>query len=125
MRAKAGRATEPLLVWSPLVAVLAIGMIVAATLAHSILDPSQPKSQSALCATGFRDTTRIASGSPEMWRDICLDNRAEVLAAIDLFLDEASRLTREADRIARFREVEEIAADQVWTISIATPPPRI
>ena len=36
LRAKAGRATELLLVWSPLVAVLAIGMIVAATLAQNV-----------------------------------------------------------------------------------------
>lgn len=31
-----------------------------------------------LAATGFRDTTRIAAGSPEIWRDIFLQN-AEVL----------------------------------------------
>lgn len=40
-------------------------------------------------------------------------------------LDEASMMTREADRIARFSEVLEIAADNVWTISIATPPPQL
>ena len=39
-------------------------------------------------ATGFRDATRLASGDPEMWRDIFLTNRKEVLAAIDEF-DEA------------------------------------
>ena len=36
LRAKAGRATEPLLVWSPLIAVLAIAMIVASTLAQNL-----------------------------------------------------------------------------------------
>lgn len=41
---------------------------------------------------GFRDFTRIAASHPAMWRDICLDNRDEVLAAIDLFLEEAGRL---------------------------------
>ena len=29
---------------------------------------------------GFRDFTRIAASHPAMWRDICLDNRDEVLA---------------------------------------------
>ncbi|HEY5998779.1 MAG TPA: prephenate dehydrogenase/arogenate dehydrogenase family protein, partial [bacterium] len=41
---------------------------------------------------GFRDFTRIAASHPAMWRDICLDNRNEVLAAVDLFLAEAQRL---------------------------------
>ncbi|MBI3622203.1 MAG: prephenate dehydrogenase/arogenate dehydrogenase family protein [Nitrospirae bacterium] len=33
-------------------------------------------------AGGFRDFTRIAASSPEMWRDICLENRAEILRAL-------------------------------------------
>ena len=36
-------------------------------------------------ATGFRDATRLASGDPEMWRDIFLTNRAGILRAIDEF----------------------------------------
>ena len=33
-------------------------------------------------AGGFRDFTRIAGSHPEMWRDICLDNRENLLSAI-------------------------------------------
>ncbi len=40
-------------------------------------------------------------------------------------LDEASAMTSEPDRVAKFNEVQEIAADNVWTISIATPPPQL
>jgi len=39
-------------------------------------------------ATGFRDTTRIAGGDPELWIDIFRDNRENVLAALGLFLRE-------------------------------------
>ena len=34
----------------------------------------------ALAGSGFRDFTRIAAGSPEMWRDIFLSNRDAMLA---------------------------------------------
>ena len=34
-------------------------------------------------ASGFRDFTRIAAGSPEMWRDIALANRDALLTEID------------------------------------------
>ncbi len=36
-----------------------------------------------LAGSGFIDTTRIAGGDPIMWRDICLDNRARLLEALD------------------------------------------
>jgi len=41
---------------------------------------------------GFRDFTRIAASHPEMWRDICLDNRDETLNSIDRFMEEMSHL---------------------------------
>lgn len=59
---------------------------VAATLAAGVLDPIHPLPQSKLCATGFRDTTRIASGSPEMWRDIALANRRHLGRALEGFV---------------------------------------
>lgn len=60
--------------------------LMAATLATFVLDPRLPRLQGMLCATGFRDTTRIASGSPEMWRDIALANRDALRAALDKFV---------------------------------------
>jgi prephenate dehydrogenase len=38
-----------------------------------------------LSAGGFRDTTRIAAGDPELWAAIFRANRDEVLAAVDRF----------------------------------------
>jgi prephenate dehydrogenase len=37
---------------------------------------------------GFRDLTRIAGSSPEMWRDICIANRDAILAALDGYLSD-------------------------------------
>ena len=33
-------------------------------------------------ASGFRDFTRLASSSPELWRDVCLDNRESLIALV-------------------------------------------
>ncbi len=58
-----------------------------AELANFVLSPEHPKAQAALCANGFRDTTRVASGSPEMWRDIALANRKNLSRALDSLMD--------------------------------------
>ena len=39
----------------------------------------------ALAGSGFRDFTRIAAGDPEMWHDIFMANRTQLLAQIDTF----------------------------------------
>jgi prephenate dehydrogenase len=59
--------------------------VVAAQLANLILSPEHSREQRMLCANGFRDTTRIASSSPEMWRDIALANRHNLSRALGTF----------------------------------------
>ncbi|NOX97426.1 MAG: prephenate dehydrogenase [Nitrospirae bacterium] len=39
----------------------------------------------SLIANGFKDTTRIAASSPELWRDIFLSNKNNLVAMIDRF----------------------------------------
>ncbi|MCX7886313.1 MAG: prephenate dehydrogenase/arogenate dehydrogenase family protein [Verrucomicrobiae bacterium] len=41
---------------------------------------------------GFKDFTRIASGPPEMWTEICQQNRDEIGRALELLIDELSRM---------------------------------
>ncbi len=56
-----------------------------------------------LAGSGFRDFTRIAAGSPEMWRDIFLSNRDAMLAEladVRAVLDRAERAIANGDDAA-------------------------
>ena len=48
-------------------------------------------------ASGFRDFTRIAGSSPEMWRDIALANREAVLAELDAYVAALQALRQAVD----------------------------
>ena len=49
-------------------------------------------------ASGFRDFTRIAGSSPEMWRDISLANRTAILGEISAFENELIQLKQLLER---------------------------
>jgi prephenate dehydrogenase len=62
--------------------------IVASALALTILgseDPREKMLRDAGCAGGFRDTSRIASSNPVMWREIIEFNTPAILTALDNF----------------------------------------
>ncbi|MGH7940967.1 MAG: prephenate dehydrogenase [Limisphaerales bacterium] len=83
--------------------------VAAAALANLVLSPDQPAGQGQLCANGFRDTTRIASGSPEMWRDIAMANRKHLAGAVSDFILELQAFhkilkTADAEAVEEFFE---------------------
>jgi prephenate dehydrogenase len=61
--------------------------VVAAELANYVLSPAHPREQHLLCASGFRDTTRVAASSPAMWRDIVLANRENLIRVLGVFIE--------------------------------------
>lgn len=57
----------------------------------------------SLAGSGFRDFTRIAAGSPEVWRDIFMANRGAVLAELAEVrhaLEQAEKMLRDGDEQA-------------------------
>ena len=44
---------------------------------------SIPKEHLSYAAGGLKDLTRIASSSPQMWNDICMNNSKNIIKAID------------------------------------------
>ena len=82
--------------------------IVAAGLVTQAKNYSQENELvSRLAAGGFRDITRIASSSPEMWRDILLHNRDILLNLLDDWLKEMTNIkelvsSRNSEEIYRF-----------------------
>jgi prephenate dehydrogenase len=102
--------------------------VVAAHLAHLILSPDQPKEQGMLCANGFRDTTRVAAGSPEMWRDITLANRQNLSRALETFTDRLQAFRRalkrgDAEAVAHFFEQARERREQ-WSKLARSPSPE-
>jgi prephenate dehydrogenase len=102
--------------------------VIAATLARGVLAPSHPKQQAMLCANGFRDTTRIASGSPEMWRDIALANRKNISRAVDGFIADLKKFQKALSKsdsaaLARFFETAKQRRDK-WRTGCVLPSPE-
>jgi prephenate dehydrogenase len=47
----------------------------------------------SFAASGFRDFTRIAASSPEMWRDICLANRDALSKELQTYIAELNQMS--------------------------------
>ena len=70
-----------------------------------------------LAAGGFRDTTRIASSTPELWEDILFSNRDILLDKLDRFMDELNEIKLALqsgntaaihDKLSRAKEIRDL-----------------
>jgi prephenate dehydrogenase len=66
--------------------------LLAFALVEDIASRSNSEELFSYAASGFRDFTRIAGSSPEMWRDICLANRSALLKELEVYQAQLERL---------------------------------
>ena len=64
------------------------------SLANSVMKQEASKSIIALAGGGFKDMSRIAKSSPNMWEDIFRQNKSNVLEAINSFQSELKKCQR-------------------------------
>ena len=57
-------------------------------LVHDLAQRDNREQLLSFAASGFRDFTRIAASSPEMWRDISLSNRDALMREVKRYADE-------------------------------------
>jgi prephenate dehydrogenase len=66
--------------------------VLAFALVDYIASQANAEQLFGFAASGFRDFTRIAGSSPEMWRDICLANRDTMLSQLGGFERELAQI---------------------------------
>ncbi|MPS79109.1 MAG: prephenate dehydrogenase/arogenate dehydrogenase family protein [Achromobacter sp.] len=77
--------------------------LLSAVYMEQVATAADARTRLDLAGSGFRDFTRIAAGSPEMWRDIFLSNRDAMLAEladVRAVLDRAERAIADGDDAA-------------------------
>jgi prephenate dehydrogenase len=73
--------------------------IIAASIVHQTKRLAENDSLiPRLAAGGFRDITRIASSSPEMWKDILLHNREILIGLLEQWQQEMNRIQKLLDK---------------------------
>lgn len=87
--------------------------ITASLLVHLFMQTQDDHSVvEQLVAGGWRDGTRVAAGSPEMWRDICLANTESIINNID-------RMAAELGKVREMLEEKNPESLQDWFASAA------
>ena len=70
--------------------------LIASSLVELVKDLDGPEElMKRIAAGGFKDITRIASSSPDMWEQICMTNAENILRALDHYQQQLSRLRAE------------------------------
>ena len=68
--------------------------LLSVALIETMVNDPRWSNMAKLASSGYRDTTRLASGDPRMSRDICLTNKKPILEAIDNYIHSLNELRR-------------------------------
>ncbi|MEQ1533418.1 MAG: prephenate dehydrogenase/arogenate dehydrogenase family protein [Sideroxydans sp.] len=88
-------------------------------LVHDLAKRDNKDQLLSFAASGFRDFTRIAASSPEMWRDICMANRDALMVELQQYMNELEGLylalgMNDADKLEEvFTKAREVRSG--WT----------
>jgi len=63
-----------------------IPFLASVALMNTVAEDSAWQEAALLAASGFRDASRLAAGSPEMYRDICLTNSTAIAQQLDEYI---------------------------------------
>jgi len=82
-------------------------------LVHDLAQRENRDQLLSFAASGFRDFTRIAASSPEMWRDICMANRDALIRELQQYTAELNVLHQalESNDAARLEEIFSLARE--------------
>jgi prephenate dehydrogenase len=82
-------------------------------LVHDLAKRDNKDQLLSFAASGFRDFTRIAASSPEMWRDICMANRDALMVELQQYAAELYVLHQalESNDAAKLEEIFSLARE--------------
>jgi len=82
-------------------------------LVHDLAKRDNKDQLLSFAASGFRDFTRIAASSPEMWRDICMANRDALMVELQQYAAELYVLHQALERndAAKLEEIFSLARE--------------
>lgn len=70
--------------------------VIASSLVNLVKDSDNDQElMKRLAAGGFKDITRIASASPEMWEQICMTNSQNLAVILERYIDSLNRILEE------------------------------
>lgn len=72
--------------------------IIASSLVNLIRDSdTEDGIMKLIAAGGFKDITRIASSSPEMWEQVCMTNRENISSILNDYIESLTRIKEQLD----------------------------
>jgi prephenate dehydrogenase len=97
--------------------------VASVVLMNTVAEEAAWSDAAILAASGFRDMTRLAAGSPEVYRDICLTNSESLTHYLDEYIKELSTFrdqiaTHDSNLIQTFTKAQQLR--EQWQTSYDT-----